>query len=69
MLLTKRMFIVMNKNVELCLYMANLTFIWYDILVEKGSLHRNGMAAISKIKSKKIVRKFTKFFFVSFKPI
>ena len=48
---------------ELCLYILGflfspqfpfsliyfpLTFLWYDILVEKGSMHRNGMAAIPK---------------------
>ena len=27
---------------------GQLTFLWYDILVKKGSLQRNGMAAISK---------------------
>ena len=31
-------------------YMAKLTFLWCDILVKKGSLHRNGMAAIPKMK-------------------
>ena len=29
--------------------MAKLTFLWYDILVKKGSLQRNGMAVIPKI--------------------
>ena len=28
---------------------AKLTFLCYDILVKKGSLHRNGNAAIPKI--------------------
>ena len=30
-------------------YMAKLTFLWYDNFGEKGSLQRNGMAAIPKI--------------------
>ena len=29
-------------------YTAKLTFLWYDILVKKVSLQRNGMAAIPK---------------------
>ena len=28
---------------------AKLTFLWCDILVKKGALHRSGMAAIPKI--------------------
>ena len=37
-------FLIKRKREKL----AKLTFLWYDILMEKGSLHRNGMAAIPK---------------------
>ena len=33
---------------EIGKYKAELTFLWHDILVKKGSLQRNGMAVIPK---------------------
>ena len=36
-------------------YTAKLTFLWYDIVVKKGSLHWNGMAAINKIRQFKLL--------------
>ena len=46
--LYKYKFVFFYKEKKIGKYTAKLTFLWYDILVKKGSLQRNGMAAIPK---------------------
>ena len=47
--LYKREFFLTQTKIENWQKTAKLTFLCYDILVKKGSLHRNGNAAIPKV--------------------